>query len=618
MSIQEVFYRIHEFFDQKIFYIFFLFKIGICSKKTFNYIDFKFTNSDEKCLPLLRWHDISQQEQNNILHGVHLCFGKEWIWKSSRDIWNISLENGNTWSRSHYAAIDYRLGNSVGDVRLVWEPSRLQQLVDLSLLIDSVGERQAKDLSEIMVSQFDHWVKENPFLSGVHYISSMECALRILSVCVAFDNIRRFAEFSIDAREMLLKFVWSNASYISNRISLYSSAGNHTIAECSGLLFAAVLFPEFPESSQWKAKGEKILFSEFDRQISSDGGGIEQAPWYQAFVLDLFGLVTRLYDKYDLPIPQHLVVKYQSSLNFLNTLASSYNDIPSIGDADSGYALSRFLKISWLDDFDRYGLTTFDDSGYTVYRNSDTCSKLIFDHGNLGMLPSCGHGHSDALSIILNIEDSEILIDPGTYTYTGDSNFRRYFRSSSAHNTVTIDGLDQARQVGPFLWTNSYDAELLHREILDNGDILLLASHTGYVEISLSHKRGMLIQKNGNILVLDSIDGSGIHRLDLNWNLGLEVSKQNNNEFYLCSDVFLRVKGGDVTLHCGDISPIFGWQSDVYGVKKKSETINVTYDGKLPHEFVTEVHVNCTSSSPEVMTKQIERIRRLIYDTRKN
>ena len=56
---------------------------------------------------------------------------------------------------------------------------------------------------------------------------------------------------------------------------------------------------------------------------------------------------------------------------------------------------------------------------------------------------SGGHSHSDTLSLVVTSGDHEVLIDSGTYSYM-DPEWRELFRGSSAHNTIRIDGLDQA------------------------------------------------------------------------------------------------------------------------------------------------------------------------------
>ena len=89
----------------------------------------------------------------------------------------------------------------------------------------------------------------------------------------------------------------------------------------------------------------------------------------------------------------------------------------------------------------------------TASRSPDEV-RLLVDAGPLGYLSIAAHGHADALSLMLSIGDREILIDPGTYAYHTDPAWRRYFRSTLAHNTVGIDELDQSVQAGNFMWTD--------------------------------------------------------------------------------------------------------------------------------------------------------------------
>src|SRR4029079_12112919 len=47
----------------------------------------------------------------------------------------------------------------------------------------------------------------------------------------------------------------------------------------------------------------------------------------------------------------------------------------------------------------------------------------------------------------------DLLVDPGTYCYHGEPQWRSYFRSTRAHNTLELDGTSQALESGPFMWS---------------------------------------------------------------------------------------------------------------------------------------------------------------------
>src|SRR5205823_12200468 len=78
--------------------------------------------------------------------------------------------------------------------------------------------------------------------------------------------------------------------------------------------------------------------------------------------------------------------------------------------------------------------------------------KALVDAGPLGYLSIAAHGHADALAVTLSVGGEECLVDPGTYSYWQERKWRDYFRGTSAHNTVRIDGLDQSVPGGRFMW----------------------------------------------------------------------------------------------------------------------------------------------------------------------
>jgi heparinase II/III-like protein len=104
----------------------------------------------------------------------------------------------------------------------------------------------------------------------------------------------------------------------------------------------------------------------------------------------------------------------------------------------------------------------FRDGGYFVMRDgwADNSNYLLFDCGPHGAL-NCGHAHADALSIQVAANGRTVLVDPGTYTYTGSKELRDWFRSAQAHNTVTVDGESPSVPDGAFTWKTTADCHLI-------------------------------------------------------------------------------------------------------------------------------------------------------------
>jgi len=96
---------------------------------------------------------------------------------------------------------------------------------------------------------------------------------------------------------------------------------------------------------------------------------------------------------------------------------------------------------------------SFDEGGYFILRSgwSAKSAYVMLDCGPHGAM-NCGHAHADALSFEYSAGGTSWIVDPGTYTYTGDAEQRNLFRSTHAHNTVTVDGLSQSVPLGPFSW----------------------------------------------------------------------------------------------------------------------------------------------------------------------
>src|SRR5262245_44349276 len=372
--------------------------------------------------------------------------GWGWRWRSDDDVWHRDSQTGRLWPTQFFGSIPYREGNPYGDVRRIWEPARLQQLVVLGLIAAHSDESTREQAVSVLEAQFLSWVEANPLHTGVHYISAMECGLRLITVCHAFDLIRNWIHDPERVWPAVLQLVDGHATLIQQRVSLHSSLGNHTIAEAAALVYAGILFPEMPRAEERQSLGLRLLETEAVHQIAADGGGAEQGFWYLRFISDLYGLVAGLLSSQGHSVPERIQRALKQSRSFLGALADSAGRIPTIGDSDNGYALSPLLSPS-PEAQEKTPLITFFASGYSVLHSQGSPgTSLIFDHGPLGMGPCYAHGHADALSVLFRVDDEEFLVDPGTFAYSGHPEWRGYFRGTRAHNTVVIDDLDQAVQ----------------------------------------------------------------------------------------------------------------------------------------------------------------------------
>jgi hypothetical protein len=488
-----------------------------------------------------------------------------------------------TWKNAFFS--DVKQTNAV-DIRAVWERARLQHLTVLLAHLSSGPDEGSGDAAGFVRDAVLNWIRNNPFLFGPHYASAMECGLRIPVFCYCFQRLRTLSGAE---RASIGAAVFEHGWLISKRLSLYSSLGNHTIAESVGLIFAGGAFRSTPEGKEWIGTGINLLNQELHHQILDDGGAAEQSFNYHRFVLDLYWLAIDFLEKNGL----HDCGSWKSRLTQGEEFLVSFDcggRPPAIGDSDDGYAVapgvapSRPYVAKILD-----RIRTFSASGYTILRTS-TDASLVFDHGPIGMAPLYNHGHADALAILVSKKGEEILIDPGTYRYNGEPEWRRYFKSTRAHNTVTIDGLDQAVQETGFIWSRPYKAKLL-RTSDEAGSVMIEAGHNGYTRLKnpvAFHKRTVLLLDGKDFLIRDTFSGKGDHRFEINFHVHPDVCIRKE-------DSWLRIQKGEAEISLmllgdddfeivrGQESSPFGWYSPAYGVKVKSSVLTCTRKGR-PNE----------------------------------
>jgi hypothetical protein len=472
---------------------------------------------------------------------------------------------------------DVKPENEFIDIRSVWEPARLQHITEvIGFCIENPAGEPTIGAREFCRDSIIQWLKNNPFLFGPHYISVMECGLRIP---VFFFALKTCVDRSSKDHGLLLKSIALHGWLISKRLSLYSSLGNHTIAEAVGLIFAGAIYRDTHHGRLWLETGCHLLEQESRHQIVDDGGPAEQSLSYHRFVLDLYWMAIDFLEKNMLHDCTDMKARVALGEEFLRTFSADGESFPAIGDSDSGRALAP--RLSPKRDAKQAvgeGLTRFPASGYAVIKTRGGVT-LTFDHGPLGMPPLYNHGHADALSITLAKNGLEFLIDPGTFRYNGPHFYRRYFKGTRAHNTATIDGKDQAVQESSFIWSKPFNIDLVIYEENDDS-ILVSAQHNGYADSAspVWHRRSIYYLE-GCFIIIDTFPGKGIHEVELNYHLHPEVVATNNHGWWQLargeSEIFIALPGNeDFTVTKGADNPALGYYSPSYGIVSETNVLH--------------------------------------------
>jgi glycosyltransferase involved in cell wall biosynthesis len=382
-------------------------------------------------------------------------------------------------------------GAAVGNLRAVWELNRHQHLLDLARAHCLTGDRRYAD--EI-VAQLRSWLAQNPYLLGPNWTSALEVALRAITWLWVHSLLLSSEALSPRVNAQIVAALRQAGERIAHHLSYTYSPNTHLLGEALGLLYLGAMLPELSEARRWLALGRRLLIQEARRQFLSDGFHFEHATWYHRFATDMYLHALLLCERAGQPLPGSTVARVQKMLECLAALGARDGAVISMGDEDGGQLLplahlpSRDFRdtmalgaavfarsdlkpegsepaeaVLWLlgaqalAGYDRLATgaprvasVTLPALGLAIMRSGGG-PRLAFDCGQCADGESA-HNHADALSLQMCSAKGPMLVDPGTYTYSGPRRWRHFFRGTSAHNTLLIDGRGQALPNGPFAW----------------------------------------------------------------------------------------------------------------------------------------------------------------------
>jgi hypothetical protein len=535
----------------------------------------------------------------------------------------------------YWSLIDLKNPDFEESIRWVWYVNRHRHLGALGR---AYFVTRKPEYAQEIVSRLCEWIEQNPPSIGVNWAASLEIALRLFSWVWAVFPLKDFDGLTPQVEETIMQSMGLQMRHMFRNLSTHSSANNHLIAQGMSLFVVGTLLQRMRGAARWRDRGLSILWGELLKQTYTDGVSKEQSIHYHCFVVEMYSIVFLFARRNGIDVPEPVKERFAKMCEFVLDVSTRHGGVPSIGDSDdqavmlpeeprllfralmgcAGYLTGKekFLRdvtqipyeaslllgrdgaefvrerIQRLPEEASQGESrssrAFSEGGYYVLsgQSDGIENRCVFDCGELGLGRTAAHGHADCLSVTLNTGESEVLIDPGTFTYHSRPEWRTYFRSTCAHNTVTVDGQSQSDMLGPFVWKDRA-APRLEDAALESCFDLVAGSHDGYLRLSdpVKHRRVLVFIKPSFLIIVDELSGKSRHEYEQNFHFGNSASLHEptgsarvlaDGEQLAAMLFSPAIKRGKASLVAGREEPApLGWRSERFWQKAPCDCLSI-------------------------------------------
>ncbi len=390
-------------------------------------------------------------------------------------------------------------------------------------------------------------------------------------------------ELTEDVFRLIIQSVYWQIKHVRANINFSRIAvrNNHAITETLALYLVGLLFPQFPESGEWKKKGKKWFEEEIKYQVAEDGTYLQFSMNYHRVVVQLLTWAITLADRNGERFCDEVYKRAYQSVNFLYQCQDDstgwlsnygsndgalffklndcdYRDYRPQLDAlyylltsehlyDRQYEDREWYLCEWKANRQMYppikkqfGCISFDKGGYYCIREKDTFSFI-----------RCGRhkdrpAHADNLHLDIWYQGENCLFDGGSYKYNTTEKLLRYFMGTESHNTIMLEGHDQMLKGDRFIWYNWSQAEW--SSLKETEDTYIFEGKVScftYLNKKIKHYRKIVKWKNTcKWEIEDCIDGNpkNMNMRQL-WhtnkdNLSLESNGETIDTEQLCSNYY--------------------------------------------------------------------------------
>ena len=327
--------------------------------------------------------------------------------------------------------------------------------------------------------------------------------------------------------------LYRQAGWLARTLETYHP-GNHLIENARALVLAGAWFAGQGEADGWTARGRAILRREVADQVLADGAYFERSPMYHALMLHAWG------DVLNATPPAHpdaagLTLTVRAMAEALASMCHPDGQIALFNDATLEIAPPPSALLDYAErlvgPFDR-GPRDLPDAG--LYRLEDADAVVLADFGVIGPDYLPAHAHADIFAFEASFGGLRFVTDTGVSEYAGER--RAWDRGTPAHNTVSIDGRDQAEVWASFRVARRWPPVGVERISADGAERVRGTFHgwTALLGDALRHRRETILDTSARVLrIVDDVGGVGEHDIVARVHLHPEVTVTAQDGGYL-------------------------------------------------------------------------------------
>jgi len=324
--------------------------------------------------------------------------------------------------------------------------------------------------------------------------------------------------------------------------------------------------------------------------IDANGVEVENSPFYQVYVLGLVYQIAQWAKQYEPELAPSYSETATKMLTYTADVTQPNGYLPMLGatattympsqdpnvygpmaatDPEFDFAFTRGARGTPPPD----GTVLFPISGLFLMRSPlvspSNLPNQTFVTFNAGTYRT-SHSDLDALGITMYSNGSTVLPTSGLYTYTEEPQLE-YFHGTRSHNTVVVDGKDQAEGSAEAGSHGSFEGSTW-------------ASGVSKLYAGVTHHRSVVVLRQGLVLVLDELSSVSSHEYTQTWHLGpteipsasgMNVTASVSGHATLA---ITQASPAGMTLQSlhGASDPLQGWYSSSYGSEQPSWALEYT------------------------------------------